>query len=61
MFGRYVEIGDERVLVLCTPETPLSEVCRRAVRQFMLLEENEKAKSEWYRQYNAALTTESQP
>jgi hypothetical protein len=33
MFGRIVHIEDREIFVLCTPDTPLSEVLERAARQ----------------------------
>lgn len=51
MFGRYVEVGEKRVLVFCTPQTPLSEVCQRAARQLAREEENELKGSEYYQLY----------
>jgi hypothetical protein len=39
MFGRYVTIENKKIFVFCSPETPLSEVCRRAS---LTLEREEK-------------------
>jgi hypothetical protein len=42
MFGRTVSIGGVEVFVTCTPDTPYSEICLRAAKQFKAEEEHEQ-------------------
>lgn len=55
MFGRTVTIGDESVLVFCTPETPLSEVCRIAAEKYERMEIAKRAGDQNVQAFRAAL------
>jgi hypothetical protein len=55
MFGRYVQIGGEGILVFCSPETPLSEVCRRAAEMFAREESAERENNADAKAFRAAL------
>lgn len=54
MFGRTVEVGGTKFFVLCSPETPLSEVLQRASQQAFQAEE--KLINEYREQYRNQAT-----
>jgi hypothetical protein len=55
MFGRTVSIDGREIFVFCTPQTPYSEICRRAMWQLERDEEIEAARSPQRIAYKAAV------
>lgn len=55
MFGRTVSIDGRDIFVFCTPQTPYSEICRRAAVQLEKDEEIEAARNPITIMYRSAV------